>query len=84
MTDPEKAALLGQCIAMRNVLEGVIASLESEPLGEDCPHPVEQRQYTEGGTMGSGSAFTCGQCHTVVAGSDGSIDLSRLVRPTKE
>lgn len=59
MNGNERAALMGQLIAMRNVLDGVLASLQEEPeVG--CLHPEEKRKY--GGEMGASTGFTCGQC----------------------
>lgn len=58
----ERAALVGQCVALRNVLDGIIASLqEGENAEPVCGHPLEQRKYATG-AMGSDAGFTCGQC----------------------
>lgn len=75
--ETERAAIIGQLVALDNVLHGILESLqagEETDRAPDCPHPIEQRQY-HGGTMGSGAMFTCGQCNTVVApAGDGSLN----------
>lgn len=73
----ERAALIGQLVAMKNVLDGVLASLEESPSTE-CEHPEEQRKYA--GEMGN-ARFTCGACgETVVVPSPEQI-RDRIVRP---
>ena len=63
MTTTERAAIIGQLVAMRNVLDGVLASLQEEPEVV-CQHPEEKRKYS--GEMGAVAGFTCGQCGAVV------------------
>ena len=65
MRDPEKAALMGQLVAMRNVLDGIIATLQESDEPLPCDHPLEQRQY-EAGTMGGPQSFVCGACSQTV------------------
>lgn len=64
MIATERAALIGQLIAMRNVLDGVLASLQEEPAEPVCGHPEEKRKYN--GEMGAVTGFTCGQCGVAV------------------
>lgn len=81
ITGNERAAIIGQLVAMRNVLDGVLGSLqeESEPAPAGlCEHPLEKRKYS--GAMGD-AQFTCEQCGATVAAS---LDTSRLVRPNTE
>lgn len=60
----ERAAIIGQLVAVRNVVDGLLASLE-EAQEPTCEHPPETRKYAEG-TMGSVPTFTCQQCGAVV------------------
>jgi len=54
----ERAAIIGQLVALRNVLDGVLTSLEDAEKPA-CEHPEEQRKYS--GTMGT-MTFTCTAC----------------------
>lgn len=68
MINLEKASMLGQCVAMRNVLDGIIASLQENPDtpgAADCEHPLDQRKY-EKGAMGGPKRFLCQQCGETV------------------
>jgi len=75
----ERAAIIGQLVAMRNVLDGVLASLQ-EDAAQVCAHPGEQRKYAKG-TMGGIVRFTCQRCGEDV--EEQSDSLSRSARPTE-
>lgn len=82
LQDTERAALIGQLVAMDNVLHGVLESLQQAPEQETgCEHPPEQRKYA--GEMGN-ARFTCGVCGATVAAVKTELDTSRLVRPNAE
>lgn len=62
MRSSERAALIGQVLALRNVVDGILASLQEAQdtdVTSDCEHPKEQRKYAGG--MGD-ARYTCGVC----------------------
>jgi hypothetical protein len=74
----ERAAIIGQLVAMRNVLDGLLEGLErGEEADAMCEHPEGERKYPPGTTMGSAASFICQRCGQHVT------DLSRIVRPTE-
>lgn len=66
------AEVLGRLLAMRDVLDGLIASLGEEPPAPSCPHPAEQREYI--GEMGNVQGFKCRACggHVAADAAQGS------------
>jgi hypothetical protein len=78
----ERAAIIGQLVAMDNVLHGILASLQEEQEKPVCAHPEEQRKYAPG-VMGGTVRFTCQRCGEEFEAAQPSEDiLSRVVRPT--
>lgn len=68
MTATERAAIIGQLVAMDNVLHGIMESLQAAQEQGDtppCEHPEHLRKY-RGDTMGGDTRFTCQQCGVTV------------------
>lgn len=83
----ERSALIGQVVALRNVVDGILASLEEnhdapEVPASACEHPPEQRKY--GGAMGT-AVFECSACGAKgIPEESPDLITSRLVRPNQE